>query len=91
MACECNMGQRSVPGKPVNVCMGPAGGSVTLRNRLMCRTVDPMGIGATRVSGMIVGLVDVVIRRLQAVIFRLWNKMYRSHQPALEVTEMHGP
>jgi len=84
------MGERSVPGKAVNLCMRPAGGSVTLRNRLMCRTVDPMGDGATRISVMIVGLVDVVIRRLQVVIFRQWNTMLRCYQHVREIAEVYG-
>jgi hypothetical protein len=62
-ACRVNMGRRSVPGELVNLCMGLAGGSVALRIRLMCRTVEPHGVRSDESQWKVVGLEKVVIRR----------------------------
>jgi hypothetical protein len=62
-ACRRNLGERSVPEKPVNLCMGLAGGSVALQVRLMCRTVEPHGVRSDKSQWKVVGLEKVVIRR----------------------------
>jgi hypothetical protein len=62
-ACRCNLGERSVPERPVNLSMGLAGGSVALRIRLMCRTVEPHGVRSDKSQWKVVGLEKVVIRR----------------------------
>jgi hypothetical protein len=62
-ACRVNLGRRSVPGELVSLCMGLAGGSVALRIRLMCRTVEPHGVRSDKSQWKVVGPEKVVIRK----------------------------